>query len=147
MSKEDKYYTPDPEEFHVGFECEVVQEAQWVVVEAIDTTVLPYFERRLNEDSCRVKLLDREDIENLGFEHDFNLDGEAYPDLFEEHGYSQGFALDTQLEDDKLILFYLYPDGYVIIDYVYKCGSYPHAFMGILKNKSELKRLLKQIGV
>jgi hypothetical protein len=101
----------------------------------------------IDPSNYELKHLDREDIESLGFEHSHNYDGEEYPSLFDEHGYSAGFLLDTQLENDIGIFLYLFPDGYVVIDFIFKCGSIPHSFAGTIKNKSELKKVLKMIGV
>jgi len=156
----DKYYTPEIEELHIGLEYKVghfelictsvntdtISGSTYKV--SIKDRVNHTFSNRL----ATVKHLDREDIESVEingekFIHDFNLDGEEHPSLFNEHGYSKGYALDTQLKDDKLILLYHFPDGYVVIDLVYNCGSSPHSFSGIINNKSELKRILKQIGV
>src|SRR3990167_11102970 len=86
----DKYYTPELDEFHIGFEFEIIDYSSnnyekdkstctW------DKSVLKredifsaykedsYFETvvsYLNNNHVRVKYLDREDIQSLGFEYD-----------------------------------------------------------------------------
>ena len=67
---ESKYYTPSIEEFYVGFEYEVnygendwQKECLWAKPEVV---TLPY----MNLENIRVKYLDKEDIESLGFEQE-----------------------------------------------------------------------------
>lgn len=76
---ENKYYIPEIEELYVGFECEILssygyQKGVWPKVLREDT--LTGFElaeikdilRTTNGTSIRVKYLDQEDIESLGWE-------------------------------------------------------------------------------
>ena len=71
MEETKKYYTPEIEEFHVGFEYEEqVEPGKW----AWNTCHPNTFEKLYDWDSMdmlkirtRVKYLDQEDIESLGF--------------------------------------------------------------------------------
>ena len=75
----DKYYTPEIEEFHVGFEYEVnYGKDRWVkegLHYAPQVVTLPY----KNLENIRVKHLDREDIESLGFGKINDIHGGIHP--------------------------------------------------------------------
>ncbi len=70
----DKYYAPEIEEFHVGFEYEWFKPTynKWSKEKFENTRELYFIERSLRKDFenkfVRVKYLDREDIESCGFE-------------------------------------------------------------------------------
>ena len=113
-----KYYTPEIEEFHVGFEYEQVIDAKWEKCE-MHLLDLGKVNNRLN--SLRVKYLDREDIESLGFE-------------------SVG-KHTIQYEKDNCCIGW-YDSKRMFID----IGDESY-FVGTIKNKSQLKKILKQIGV
>jgi len=125
----EKYYTPELEEFYPGFEYEYLQlvngVAKWKkdsfgrVVTSIST--LKY----LFDNGVRVKHLDHEDIESLGW-YSGRLQG-----LNED-----SFTLnDNQLywQDNQFIQIYNWNSTII--------------FEGIIKNKSELRRLMKQLRI
>ena len=132
----DKYYTPDIEEFHIGFEylleeefldedgCAYYEERQKVF--SVDDTIT--FNRcvRVNDYPLyhiSVKYLDKEDIESLGFEQQ-SLQYQYKKDWY---------RLISRCEENQ----------YIIED-----GRYQdQIFVGTIKNKSELKRLLKQLNI
>ncbi len=70
-----KYYTPEIEEFHVGFEYEWFDGSDWnkVTQKYFDGGLFNNgdgehpFEYQLSDVGIRVKYLDQEDIESLGF--------------------------------------------------------------------------------
>jgi len=64
--EENKYYTPEIEEFFVGFEYEVYDKLHGVWNKENNF----FLQQGDFKDSIRVKHLDREDIESLGWEHD-----------------------------------------------------------------------------
>tara|TARA_R110000764_G_scaffold234790_6_gene328888 strand:- start:199 stop:606 length:408 start_codon:yes stop_codon:yes gene_type:complete len=130
---ENKYYTPEIEEFHVGFEYEFRTLKGWDK-EVMSWNDYPsyagdYIGEAIKEtDGIRVKYLDQEDIESFGFE----LRGDTYygftvlnkPDpTWLELRYG-GWGSELILNTDQ---------GYVL-------------FRGVIENKSELKRVLKMIG-
>ena len=72
MNTQEKYYTPTIEEFHSGFEYEFLMQYlnfymwQKRVVEPDHRSFENYF-NYIENNSIRVKYLDREDIESLGW--------------------------------------------------------------------------------
>ena len=162
----DNHYTPDPEEFCSGFEFEAEnyieydEEAKepvygWVKYKFED--INPEGHDRI-EDAiksvakvCIVKHLDREDIESLGFTF---LPKESLGDL------NWRFKIEQHLEridrseggDDTMwwnVHLKYYPDRRrIFINGDISDGSKDEKFFeGEVRNKSELKRILKQIGI
>lgn len=143
---ENKYYTPEIEEFHVGFEFEMDDTwGGWKKLILTDEMLkgnvmiglgsgnerVPYYHK------TRVKYLDREDIESLGFvENAWSLvdsDWKMY-DLGKyllSHGGGNNYSITIPNEGIQT-----------------EKGFMHHTvFRGTIKNKSELKRLLKQLGI
>ena len=139
-----KYYIPAISEFHVGFEYEHCHSSIRFVMLDLRTgdrtnetepkeiwkksvftgnefDVWKYsfkFDDSLRDGQIRVKYLDKEDIESLGFTQ-----------TIEDQYYKDDFEL---LIDDDLFIQIIKDDGFI--------------FQGAIKNKSELKRILKMIG-
>ena len=162
----DEYYTPTINEFHVGFEYERASyggkllagapiKKEWVECKLgadlydINDVLDLYNEGKYSTD-LRIKYLDREDIESLGFEYDNN--GEPIPlrepenegDLYD---FPLAFNLDTQLENGICYILYLYKDGVVWIDWIKDCAGMGYVFKGVVKNKSELVKLMEQLNI
>lgn len=145
---ENKYYTPTMEEFHVGFEHEILYNDKF---ESLTVTSWPDFEDihyALNLDSVRVKYLDREDIESLGFKfkesakslndtssHFFDIYTLANDIQLSHYNWYTGSSDTDYIEHRGVRIIYL-PDN---VDMV--------MFRGTIKNKSELVKLLKQLGI
>jgi len=154
---ENKYYTPKIEEFHVGFEYEYRKKgAKWQnneddeVASDLECDDIITLKSDIKNNLVRVKYLDKKDVEELGWKHDPNYDGEEMPSLFEKHGHSLGFSIDQQMTPkDTCYLLYLFPDQFVVIDSIYKCGSGREEmlFRGYIKNISELKKLMQQLNI
>ena len=122
-----KYYTPTIEEFHVGFEYEMnYKDNEWSYeFTPYDFDLISDF---IREGKCRVKYLDLEDIKSLGFEY-----------KWEERGTW------SLVKDECLVTFNPgYTKGNVKISYLNRKGF---IFKGQIKNKSEFRRLLKQLGI
>ena len=126
MKEEEKYYTPSIEEFHEGFEYEVKNEYRnewnkdiWDVISNYGDTKL----YNLDVEKCRVKYLDKEDIESCGFKVD------------SIYSFKKG---DYNIEVDPHNIQKDTIDIYLISDCIFK---------GKIKNKSELQRLMKQLGI
>src|SRR5690606_9156175 len=127
--KENKYYQPDISEFHIGFEYEVFDEENEVwsnkifpedficTGTATEPDLVELFYSGLKD--TRVKYLDRQDIEELGFSH-YKMN------IFKKDGITILHQKDNHLEifDESDTLF-----------------------SGRIKNKTELKKLLKQLKV
>lgn len=120
-----KYYTPEIEEFFVGFEYELRQADIWQKEKVQYNDCFC----DLQGDGLRVKYLDKEDIESLGwtFFKQINLRG-----------------VRLCFNNSKYRLDYLQENNYLIIqtnDYIF-CK-----YNGIIKNKSELKKLMQQLKI
>jgi len=127
MEKE-KYYTPTIEEFHVGFECEYNDPLKGSWEKVIYTEDMFFGGKRgLTLLEKRVKYLDREDIESLGFKLDKNA---SEKDLL-------------NLEKDDIGITYK-QDCFLII-YKFNRSKERIIFDGLIKNKSELKKLMYQL--
>lgn len=147
---ENKYYTPEIEEFHDGFEYEFksgffdgtvktkeqFDESEWKT-DTFEGHDFAYLYRALNGRNAesglcgiRVKYLDREDIEGLGWEYDSDTS-------------SGNISFNHPKKKIELIFF---PKTRMVGFFKGRVAS---GFMGSMyvKNKSELKRLLKQLGI
>ena len=130
-----KYYTPSIEEFHVGFEYEERVNKDWIEKEFTfewcgGNEILDIYNEGYETTDIRVKYLDKEDIESLGFE-------ETYDDTEGNIWFAQGNG-----NIDICLSQYTKHNTEIcnrITDQV--------LFKGVIKNKSELKRLLKQLGI
>ena len=121
-----KYYTPELEEFHVGFEYEHEDDPRigtWKKEIVDENTNLKWFKEDCDVEH-RVKCLDKEDIESLGFEYGEYSKARSGGETFELHNrYSDVWTIHAIGSDYR-----------------------EQIFKGVIKNKSELKRILKQVG-
>lgn len=126
---ESKYYTPEIEEFYVGFEYEIlnyktnnfekiIYPADYIEANIKPIQLLEYIKRG----SMKVKYLDKEDIESLGWKY-----------LNKNETFCYGVNEEWGLSHVKNI---------IEITYYGECN-----FNGIIKNKSELKKLMKQLQI
>jgi len=153
--EESKYYVPELSEFHVGFECEMFSlRNDWYTRELdardVQVAIDICFETNDFDKTYRTKYLDKSDIEECGFVQDGNESGEESPSLFDEHGYSLVYVLDKQLEPiNTAWTIYHFPDNFLIIERIVNCGIgfEDMLFRGRVKNKSELKMLLKMLNI
>jgi len=127
MENTKKYYTPEIEEFHIGFEYEWLDENKlWNKATPIEISRKNFDEQTYG---LRVKYLDKEDIESLGFEF-------IKEDKFSKYFKFQNFNLQTVKNGTHGIhIAQLDEDGHSIV------------FKGIVKNKSEFKKLIKQLNI
>jgi len=140
-----KYYTPEITEFHVGFEYECYQRDNWEKFEVrenffgIDHRIL---KKMLMDGEIRVKHLDSDDIENLGFE----FKGKGARLFFRKECL---FHLpDTDSFKCTCLMIQL-DEKYRTIKiegYITSACEEETLFTGTIKNKSELSRILKMIG-
>ena len=168
----EKYYTPTVDEFHVGFEYEVkydfdrdkndidlfsgkhklkvIESNKWEerVFSEFDTVNPCTWEHTLinyshmiddfSESLIRVKYLDKEDIESLGFKHIGNAVDIWYAieGRFEIGSWtSRRIQIHYGREDNRMYISAEDPpDDHKI-------------FEGIIKNKSELIKLMKQLNI
>lgn len=155
----EKYYTPTLDEFYIGFEYEYRYEVGnwteiWKTGETFTNCWIPWqkssnpfeldygsfdnssplsvFDEKEMENRFRAKYLDKEDIESLGWKYN---DGSVihlgfvnlnYPDLFLEFWFNDNRIVIHNREQ--------YEDNFTY-------------FNGMIKNKSELKKLMKQLNI
>jgi hypothetical protein len=154
MNKEDKYYTPDISEFHVGFEYEFSDwqnetptewnKAKFNLLEnptyLESDSWLFNLQAEIDKKHIRVKYLDRKDIESLGFtRHDINGQIECYWINSDSPYYFKG---DRLIKDSTINNHY-----FIETSKNYTNDEPVQLFSGFIKNKSELKTLLKQISI
>jgi hypothetical protein len=132
-----KYYTPTIEEFHVGFEYEIKpfnkewgeHDRTFIYPEGIYNYTrihgIESLESPIKKECVRVKYLDREDIESLGF---------VYSEECIYYTPKRNFQLNHK-ETHVYNLRVIDEENAEVI------------FIGYIKNKSELKRLLKQLKI
>ena len=146
---ESKYYTPSLEEFHVGFEYEIDNtwgEYKKVVFEDFRGISVGSGNDRVPFDhKARVKYLDKEDIESLGFEFNNEASREWVGNegsgkecfwYFSKNGVGRSWTIKWDKNRNTLIF-----------DMIHHMRSPKRIFEGRIKNKSELKRVLKQVGI
>lgn len=161
--EKEKYYTPSIEEFHVGFEYEMwethsklydrtIDDSKWVKKKHdIRSISLDKLSSRLKD--CKVKYLDREDIESLGFKKRLKDEWIGWRD----------YALDTvsgelpyflsatihepRMDDIYKIYVHRYLDNDTRLNIRISEGESELVYKGKIKNKSELKKLLIQLGI
>ena len=140
----EKYYTPEIEEFHVGFEFErpnTINRVSWVktVFENGECA-----EQYCKYDESRVKHLDREDIESMGFQT--YKDEQGNPNVV----YERELDKSNIRGNDLVHILHNHVSKWVgvfIGDSETPYSDWETRFTGTIKNKSELKRLLKQLGI
>ena len=145
---ESKYYTPIIDEFYVGFEYERMNGLDWEKTELTNIdccgTMARGYENEFEEiDSSirtvRVKYLDKEDMESLGFICKYESNSIYYTYKESVSLFNSGVwtlkLINWPSEDNiRLTISDASIDDEVI-------------FRGKIKNKSELIKLLKQIGL
>ena len=132
-----KYYQPQIEEFHVGFECEFKNDMQDNIFKHEicdqDTLNIVYdeFEHGDISEAFRVKFLDKEDVESLG--------STSYYEKNNIHIFTVG---DVTLELDLN-----FNEPFMYIYQILLNSEKDILFQGTIKNKSELKKLFKQLNI
>lgn len=157
----DRYYTPTIEEFYEGFEYEAQitmhDGVHWSQAEFCLSNY-KYISALLETngsfldsiyDDIRVKCLDKEDIENLGFRYLFSdKDGRSFI-CFEYRCFldlKHIYPISSKCCSIRLKLYSSWENA-VAIELHFGNGSVIDAFNGIVKNKSELKKILNQTGL
>jgi hypothetical protein len=139
FEEQTKYYTPTIEEFHVGFEYEELDPdyqgqsdgKQWKSIKLSKEGLISIATNWKYFQEYRVKYLDREDIESLGFEYKRTIKCLQFSDGMNSLAfYLNGTGSYNGINNIQITSF-----GKSIL------------FRGLVKNKSELKRILKQIGI
>jgi len=157
MKSDNKYYTPSIEEFHVGFEYEVFNKTEkylkgglttFPIDTKLDWTVFtfpdPYVGYEIPEIfkqyTLRVKYLDREDIQSLGWTYV----GRSIDDWYTIEGMfeiGKWTSYEVQMHCD-----YRNKDRRMFINAIDR-GEDCSIFKGTIKNKSELRKLMEQLNI
>ena len=145
---EDRYYNPKIDEFHVGFEYEHLLKDNFTGCTILCYPDIEdvYYDIPLNK--IRVKHLDSSDIESFGFKFDATrskVDGnfvgsyenEKYYLDYSPYSYGGEFNSSVHLRVMKI-------KDIPITSYQ---SNYQFIYDGIIKNKSELKKLLIQLEI
>jgi hypothetical protein len=150
-----EYYTPEQTEFHVGFIYQTLDYTDefnevWLehrfpepyicTLKDNQPDLVELFYSKLND--SRVQYLNREDILELGFEYDesilldFYINDQVFvkPDVY---GY---MIWKTKLSHD-------YDRKWLKLEALFEDGEWSVLFEGKIKNKSELIKLLNQLGL
>lgn len=137
--EEDKYYTPEIDEFFDKFEFEYKEYLEesdeysnrWITSKFDTRSGLGHeITHQLYEETLRVKYLDKEDLIELGFNpvKDVEVNMCNKQIYYKDQKYSVVFNYDR------------------ITDIVIQKDSFP-VFNGVVKNKSELIKVLKMLGI
>lgn len=148
IMEENKYYVPEIEEFCVGFECEMINSSHHIYFEWEKCKFKEDFSCELSEDYCfeylfsdlknkniRVKYLDKEDIESLGFTLHYKPHNKKF--YFKNQDEKIGITLRKDFYNDGFCNAHIYELREPIST----------LFSGKIKNKTELIKLLKQLDI
>lgn len=131
----EKYYTPSIKEFHVGFEYERLVDNEWLkIIMSINFLSLEDIEEEIEAKEIRVKYLDKEDIESCGW---------VISKKYKENIYNQ--ELSPPYELGIYTLQYNRKNYELSINITTRIFSM--VYFGQVKNKSELKRIMKQLNI
>lgn len=139
---ENKYYTPEIDEFYVGVECETNEDGEWEYYRIKKYTSLLELDKLLKLGGVRVKYLDKEDIESLGW-------GLVNPEN-SNHVFGLGVEYEYKCENGSSYWLRLdqFEDGVTIKIHNGSDWEDNHIYADVkIKNKAELKKLMKQIGI
>jgi hypothetical protein len=148
---EEKYYKPKIEEFHIGFEYELEQEdddfnKSWSK-EVAEQNVGVVINALIKSGCIRVKFLDKEDIESLGF----TFFGCRLMTDNVTCDYPRVFSIKEPRDETKFghnpkILYMICEVGPNLFD-IENMVTKTKANKIFIKNKSELKKVLTQLSV
>lgn len=132
MQIESKYYIPQISEFCVGFiyEAFIPERNCWSVeIFHLNDSHITL----IRQNKHRVKYLDKEDIESLGFVFDPNASENGIMN-FEKGTKNKNIGITVVCDQDVVI-------------YKWAEGKEHILFDGVIKNKSELRRLMQQLSI
>ncbi len=151
MGIDNKYYTPSIEEFYVGFQFEYLDKNKWIetnnFVDSLtewDTESTYTVKSMIQDGEIRVKYLDKEDIESCGWVLINEIKSPFTNKVLDryminkEHGFNTGITWYlNQLDNNWSIESNSYSSY----------GSNKQNMEFNIKNKSELQKLMKQLGI
>lgn len=141
-NQQNNYYTPTIDEFHVGFEFQSENDntKEWYSFNWEETysCLIEDLTQAIKDETIRVKYLDKEDIKRFNFcliHEESILLHEKPCSLYKKPVRHRGSKADCTLVYNKYNQWLL-----VIVDN-------QTVFTGIIKNKSELTKLFKQLYI
>lgn len=155
---ESNYYTPDIDEFYEGFEFEgLVSEPghqSWSQVEFrlsdyqhVQDALGIHSYPNAYYDEVRVRCLDEDDLKELGFEYQHaDKDGRTY-NCYKLNKSVVVANIRPWYNECELYIHHYYNWDNAFTIYLSYRKDYRVVFDGVLKNKSELIKTLKAIGV
>lgn len=144
---EEGYYIPEIEEFHVGFEYQYSEYGRKIWIDEIgdkDDILMAYSIYEEDNDeynkSYRVKYIDQKDIKSFGFECEEDAIVSNSEDVFtiKKDSYTQ-YILICKYSINKIFI------SVEDLNTFEQCIN--NLFIGTIKNKSELKKLLLQLNI
>jgi hypothetical protein len=150
--KNNKYYTPNIEEFHVGFECEAEYSNNTfipVIMQGVGQDVIKYHKQGI----YRVKHLNIEDVESLNFYKTVVNTWAGWEDyVIQDVNPKQEYYLKATLHIPKMgdlyeICVHRYWTEENSIENLIKSGESKIVFIGTINNKSELVKTLKKLVI
>jgi hypothetical protein len=141
--EENKYYTPSIEDLCIGLEYQYFKSNGagdfWLDDKITSFDEIPCdggVEERLSNGEVRIKYLDKEDVESLGFK-------EIEP-FTDNSKFKKPFMLRGA--ECELIFIHNKVNQHSLIKIRHEKGDINY-FCGKIKNKSELKKILKMTGI
>ena len=139
---DDKYYTPEISDLFVGMECEWKSKDGFLPTtlntqQLFEIMLEETFEEKRNwsyKDVCRIKHLDKSDIESLGWKEKILDNNSGY---FTSGDYTLGYHDSTHNNILKCFCHISKREGEFNIA----------IFNGTIKNKAELAKIMKQVGI
>jgi len=136
---ENKYYTPNLNEFYVGFRCEIKNEAftqEKFILETCNKFFMKNIRDKINVNSIRVKYLDKEDIKELGWIE--VKKGNAYKNDY--------FVIEKSNDESYELIYHQDTPTDINIFYHNEKGS-TKIFDGIIKNYNKLQTLMNELDI
>jgi hypothetical protein len=138
---ENKYYTPSIEEFHVGFEYEAVTNPNITNLNWSKRLVdmhsnLVAYSAMIGSGLVRVKFLDRQDIEELGW---------GYSETYSENEIFTKKVTIIRGEYDAYLHYVEYTKWVMI--YLKNETESHTVFAGTIRNKSQLRQLMAWLNI
>lgn len=143
MMQNNKYYTPNIEEFHIGFRYQYVLDPRIPeyseTVEVRNHDDLKYLTRlKTDRDDFRVKYLDSEDIEELGWEY--------VNETVKFEGEDLNFKYWVIRKDSVSHYELTFNEGILTIDVVMPLMRTTE-FRGTVKNYNQLKLIMNMLNI
>lgn len=142
LNMENKYYTPEIEEFHIGYKYEITNGNEWVSKifskEDLKSFLYEKLENGINQKYIRTKYLDKEDIESLGWKYT----AKSIDIWFKKEGVFER----TSWTSKKATLHYNLEDKWLFI-YLDDMGDETTIFTGKCPSINELRTIMKLLNI